>query len=129
MLQDIRDKTTGWVAGLIMAILIIPFAFWGINYYFSGGKEPVVATVNGVDIKVTQYQRAYSSNRLQMQSYLGKSLTPEDEEYLKKQTLNRLVDSELLKQTTTSANLRISDQQVTDTIKNIDVFKSFVNKL
>lgn len=123
MLQDIRDKTTGWVAGLIMAILIIPFAFWGINYYFSGGKEPVVATVNGVDIKVTQYQRAYSSNRLQMQSYLGKSLTPEDEEYLKKQTLNRLVDSELLKQTTTSANLRISDQQVTDTIKNIDVFK------
>ena len=123
MLQKIRDRTTGWVASAIMVLLIIPFAFWGINYYFSGGQEPVVATVNGVDIKLTQFQRTFSNYRLQMQAYLGKSLTPEDEVYLKQQTLDKLIESELLNQVTTASGLRIDDQQVKEAIKNIDVFK------
>ena len=122
MLQKIRDTTTGWIAVAIMALLIIPFAFWGINYYFSGGQEPVIASVNGVDIKLTQFQRAFSNYRLQMQALLGKSLTPEDEEFLKQQTLDKLVESELLNQITISAGLRIDDRQVMDAIKNIDVF-------
>ena len=123
MLQKIRDRTTGWVASAIMVLLIIPFAFWGINYYFSGGKEPVIATVNGVDIKLTQFQRTFSNYRVQMQAYLGKSLTPEDEENLKQQTLDKLIESELLNQVTRSSGLRIGDQQVKEAIKNIDVFK------
>lgn len=124
MLQTIRDKTTGWIATAIIVLLIIPFAFWGINYYFSGGKEPVVASINGKDIKLTQFQRTYSNYRLQMQNRLGKALGPQDEEFLKQQTLNKMIESELLNQITLSSGLYASNEQVRETIKNIDVFKS-----
>ena len=32
MLQTIRDQVKGWLAVVIFTIMIVPFAFWGINY-------------------------------------------------------------------------------------------------
>ncbi len=46
MLQLIRNWVTGWLAVVIVALLIIPFAFWGINYYFEQGGN-VTAGVAG----------------------------------------------------------------------------------
>ncbi|MCC9002049.1 MAG: SurA N-terminal domain-containing protein, partial [Candidatus Competibacter sp.] len=37
MLQKIRDHAQGWFAYTIIGLLTIPFAVWGINYYFEGG--------------------------------------------------------------------------------------------
>lgn len=124
MLQSIRDKTTGWIAVAIVVLLIVPFAFWGINYYFSGGTEPVVAKVNGEEIKLSEYQRTYTNYRTQMQALFDRNIGPEDEALLKQQTLIRLVESKLLNQKTSDAGLRVSDQQVRQVIKNIDLFKS-----
>jgi peptidyl-prolyl cis-trans isomerase D len=124
MLQTIRDKTTGWLATAIVALLIVPFAFWGINYYFTGGTEPSVAQVNNADIKYNQFQRTYANYRQQMQTMMGnKVLDPADEEFLKQQALDMLIDSELVNQVTRKIGLAASDDQVRETIKNIDVFK------
>lgn len=124
MLQTIRDKTTGWLATAIVAVLIVPFAFWGINYYFTGGTEPNVAKVNKADIKYNQFQRTYVNYRQQMQTMLGnKALGPADEELLKQQALDMLIDSELINQVTRKIKLTASDDQVRATIKSIEVFK------
>ena len=124
MLQTIRDKTTGWLAVAIVAVLIVPFALWGITDYFSGGAEPNVAQVNDVDIKFNQYQRAYTNYRQQMLAMLGnRPLEPADEELLKEQTLEMLIDSELLNQVARKIRLTASDEQVREIIKSIDVFK------
>ncbi len=122
MLQVIRDWATGWVATAIVALLIIPFAFWGINYYF-GGTEPVVAVVDGQEVKLTQFQRAYANFRLQMQALLDQDLGAADDEWLKRQALEKLVESEILNRATRAAGLRVSDEQVMETIKNIEVFR------
>ncbi|MBI4006853.1 MAG: SurA N-terminal domain-containing protein [Gammaproteobacteria bacterium] len=123
MLQTIHDWASGWLAMAVFALLIIPFAFWGINYYFDGGKEPVVAKVNDKDIKFNQFQRAFSNYRLQMQALVGKNLGPSEDELIKQQTLEKLIESELLNQATKSAGLQVSDEQVRETIRNIEVFK------
>ena len=31
MLQLIRDKLTGWVAGIMFAIIALAFTFWGVD--------------------------------------------------------------------------------------------------
>lgn len=125
MLQKIRDKVTGWFAVAIVAALIVPFAFWGIDSYFTGGAEPSVAIVNDADIKLTRFQRAYTNYRQQMQSMLGnRPLELADEELLKEQTLEMLIDSELLNHVTRKIRLTASDEQVRETIKSIDVFKA-----
>ena len=123
MLQLIRDKTSGWIASAIMALLIIPFAFWGINYYFKEGGEIIVASVNGKEINTAKFQRTLENFRQQIRSQPGMKLQDGDEEALKKLTLDKLVENELLTQTTIASGLRVSDKVVKETIKNIDIFK------
>ncbi len=82
MLGSIRDKATGWIAGIIVGALIISFAFWGISSYFGGG-EVYVASVNGSEIKYQAFQRAFYTLRQQMQKVLGgDALSLEEEEFV-----------------------------------------------
>ncbi len=49
--MSIRDHTHGWIATVIISLLILSFALWGIHSYLvGGGATPYVAQVNGVEI-------------------------------------------------------------------------------
>jgi len=121
LMQKIRNWATGWVAGAIMGLVIITFAVWGINFA-DQGAEPVVASVNGEDIKLRQFQQAYNNFREQMQKYTGKSLAPGEEELLKKQTLDKLIQDEVINQAAADNGLQISDSMIRRTVRDIDVF-------
>ncbi len=121
LMQKIRNWATGWIAGAIMGLIIITFAVWGINFA-DGGSEPVVASVNGEDIKLRQFQQAYSNFREQMQKYTGKSLAPAEEEILKKQTLDKLIQDEVINQAAVDSGLQISNATIRKTVRDIDVF-------
>jgi peptidyl-prolyl cis-trans isomerase D len=123
MLGIIRDKASGWVAGIIVGALIISFAFWGVSSYFGGG-DIYVATVNGSEIKYQTFQRSFYTLRQQMQSMLGgDALSLEEEEFIKEQTLQKLVDTELVNQIIQDNGLRVSNKKVVETIKNLEFFK------
>lgn len=123
MLGIIRDKASGIVASVIVGALIISFAFWGVNSYF-GGPNVNVAMVNDSEISYQTFQRSFYSLRQQMQSVLGgDALSLEEEDYVKEQTLQRLVDRELVNQIIKDNRLRVSNEKVVDTIKNLEYFK------
>lgn len=124
MLQKIRNILTGWLAAAVVVILIIPFAFWGINYYFGQGTEPVIAKVNDREIKLTQFQRAFSNYRLQIRALLKDNPGAIDDEFIKQQTIEKLIESEIMNQATREANLQISDKHVVGVIKGIEVFQT-----
>ena len=42
MLQTIRDKTAGWIAGIFLGAITIVFVFWGID--FQSGADSFAAT-------------------------------------------------------------------------------------
>ncbi len=121
MLLKIRDIATGWLAALIVAILIIPFAFFGIDYYFNQSTEPYVAKVNDNEIKQSYFQRALANYHQQMQNALGTSVDADDP-FIKQQTLNRIIDSEVLNQVTQDAGLNVSNEGVLETIRQFDIF-------
>jgi len=121
LMQKIRNWTAGWVAWTILGAVIITFAVWGIN--FTGqGSVPVVASVNGKDINLRQFQQAYNNFREQMQKYTGKSLAPGEEELLKKQTLDKLIRDEIVNQASIDHGLQISNATIRNTIRNIEMF-------
>jgi len=123
MLGIIRDKASGWVAGIIVGALIISFAFWGVSSYFGGG-DIFVANVNGSEIKYQTFQRSFYTLRQQMQSVLGgDALSLEEEAFIKEQTLQKLVDAELVNQIIKSNGLRVTNEKVVETIKNLEFFK------
>lgn len=125
MLGTIRDKASGWVAGIIVGALVISFAFWGVSSYFGQGGDINVASVNGTDIKYKAFQESFYTLRSQMQTLLDdKALTLEEEEFVKNETLKRLVDTEVLNQVIVDGGLRLTDSKLVEKIRDLEYFKN-----
>ena len=70
MLLTIRDKAQGWIAYVIVILISIPFALWGIGEYAGIGGEPVVATVNGQEITERDFENRYQQFRNELRQRL-----------------------------------------------------------
>ena len=123
MLAMIRDKATGWIAGVIVGLLVISFAFWGVSFYSGQAGEINVAKVNDADIPYQSFQRSFAQLRKQMQSVLGDSLSLEEESLIKNQTVEKLIESELINQLVFDAKLNITSDKLVESIKNIEFFR------
>ena len=126
MLSTIRDRATGWIAGVIVGLLIISFAFWGVSFYSGQSAGLNVALVNDTEISFQSFQRSFAQLRKQMQSVLGDSLSLEEEAFIKNQTLEKLIESELINQLVIDSNLNITNKRLIESIKNIEVFRDDV---
>jgi len=124
MLQLIREKVTGWIAVTIVTLLIIPFALWGINSYFEGGTNILAARVNGEEITLQEYQRAYQNLRQQYQANInGVLLTLDQEELIKQQTIENIILQTVQSQANESAGMRVSDVLLGNTIRGLSNFQ------
>ena len=122
MLQAIRDQLKGWVAVVVFSILIIPFAFWGINYYFEQSGGVVAIEVNGAEITLADFQRAYQDMRQQWQAMTGAPVTEETEPLLKRRATEDLVQVELLQQAGRKAGLLAGDADAWEVIRQLPAF-------
>lgn len=125
MLQFIRDTAKGWVAWLIIGLLIIPFALWGINEYFQGGSAANIATVNGEDISLRIYQQTYQQQRARIKSMLGSNANPDMiDQFLKPEDIiDGLIERQLLIEAATDDGYRIADQSIVKQIQSIEAFQ------
>lgn len=125
MLQSIRDHVTGWVAGFIIALLIIPFAFWGVGDYFGLIVKNYAAEVNGQEISVPEFQQEYQARYRQLRQLFGDRFDPEliDEEQLRNEVLDQMINRVLLEQHIEELGYRIGDQQLLARIHEIPLFQ------
>lgn len=125
MLQSIREHTQGWIAGIIISIIILTFALWGIHSYFVGGTSNVVAVVNGVDITKEQLTVVYERLRRQMLVQYGSSNPnlSKDETTLKERALQSLIDVEVLKQASLDQGFLISNRQIDNYLESMPDFQ------
>jgi peptidyl-prolyl cis-trans isomerase D len=122
VLQSIRDRAQGWFATVVFGILIVPFTLWGINWYVTHRDEIVVAKVNGAKIKLGDFEQAYKEQRRYMQSIVP-DLSGIDQRMLKQQTLDKLVNDELLKDAKDDSKLRIGNQDLAAAIQMFPAFQ------
>ena len=125
LLQLIRDRATGWIAWVIVILISIPFALWGINEYLSPTSNVAVAVVNGTDISINEFQRSYQRQRAQLQSLLGGNfdISQLDEDRLREEALNQIVNDEVVLQSTLDRGMRVGDQQLALAIQGQDLFR------
>lgn len=124
MLQSIRERTQGWIAGIIISIIILTFALWGIHSYFEGNaNNNVVAKVNGIDITKGQLSSWYDHLRRQAQAQIGAGNLAKDENVLKNRALQSLIDIEVLKQASLSQRFLVSNNQVDSYLQNMPEFQ------
>lgn len=125
MLQTIREHTQGWIAGIIIGVLILTFALWGIHSYFIGGPaNRNVAEVNGVEISREQLAASYERLRRQQSQYGNqRSAAVMDEATIKNRAMQTLIDMEVLKQASANQGFLISDRQIDAYLQSMPEFQ------
>ncbi|MDR3491751.1 MAG: SurA N-terminal domain-containing protein [Gammaproteobacteria bacterium] len=124
MLQSIRDRTQGWVATVIITLVILSFALWGIHSYISGASNnTTIAKVNGVEIDKSQFAASYERLRRQAQVNLGSNLPASMDAELKQRALQGLIYIQALEQASVADKYRISSRQVGNYLESIPEFQ------
>ena len=118
MLQTIRERFTGTFAIAILAIICVPFVFFGINYDFTGTSK--AASVDGVDITTAQLESAYQ-NQLQQYAQYGE-LPADFRRQLKANLLDNLIRNNVVDLYLAKQGYRVTDQMVADVIQRETAF-------
>ena len=118
MLTKIREKAQGAFAWIILVVICVPFALWGIQNYVGDAKEPPVASVGGKDFYQRDVNQAYEQYA---QNFRGMNI---DEQLLKQQALDKLVKDEVLLQYTKGVGLTATDTSAREFIKTLPYFQT-----
>lgn len=122
MLKLIRDNAKGVVAWIIVIIIIIPFALWGVNEYFEGGGEVVVAKIGKRDVSLNEYQNLYQREMMARRQALGR-FDPDDAG-LRRDVIERLVNTEVVTQAAHDAGFRVPDARLGQRIHAMREFQN-----
>ncbi|MGB9428649.1 MAG: SurA N-terminal domain-containing protein [Gammaproteobacteria bacterium] len=125
VIQAFRDNIPKWLTGIILVLIIGPFALWGINSYFSASSDTSVAKVNGAEISPQDFQQAYQGRYQQMEQLFGASFKPGmiDEKQLRQEVLRQLINETLLDQQAAKRHYSISDADLAATVQQMQSFQ------
>ena len=119
MLQQIREKFTGTFALVILALIGIPFVFFGINYNFIGSN--FAAKVDGEEISAAYFEQQYRSELAQRPEFAN--LNAAQRQQLRRSLLERLIRDQLVRNYLGENGYRIGDKQLTDLIQQEQEFQ------
>ncbi len=124
MLQSIRDHAQGWIAWVIVGLIILTFALFGIDQYARGDKIEVVAKVNGEQVTAREFLTLYNRQKQRLQQQFGDlyDQVVKDNE-LREQVLDALIESEEIRQWAAENGMVISDAQLANAIHSASVFQ------
>jgi len=108
MLQAINDKIKGWLGIVIVVLIGLPFALWGIQSYLDDTGPRYAAKVNNIEISANEFERTVSRQRQELLRQYGGEM-PVEEKALREQTLNQIINQKLLEDFTYQNSYRISD--------------------
>lgn len=127
MLQSMREKMQGIIAGIIVGLIALTFALWGVQYYLRGGGDTgVVAKVNGEKITDQQVRRIYSRAQQQELAVQGKdsSFDQKAQAQLKEKIIQQIIKNKILLSLANKLGLYIGKQQIQAGIMELPIFQS-----
>jgi len=127
MLENIRESSQGLVAKIILGFIILTFAVAGIGSYTSS-VDTSVAEVNGEKISKNDFDKAYQSQRNRMAQQFGDMFDTlsADSSYMnnfRNSVLDNLINETLIDQNTAELAIRVSDQRIKQTIREMPEFQ------
>ena len=123
MLQNIRDKSTGWIAYVIVIGISIPFALWGIDQYFTSNNV-IVAEINDTKISLERLNNEYQGKLQEMQSLISKDESEAElqKKIIKRTVLDELIDSVLVREFVNKNKFQVTEKSLITDIKNNKIF-------
>ena len=117
MLNKLRGFSNTKLAGVLIAIIIVPFVFWGMGSVFSGGNTNNIAKINNEAISTQDFMKYINQTRMDVE-YIKKNINNNVIENL----ISKIVSIKLLDMEINDLNISISDKALAEKIKNNEVF-------
>jgi peptidyl-prolyl cis-trans isomerase D len=134
MLRGIRTASANWlgrtVMGVVMGLLALSFAVWGINDIFKGFGRSTLAKVGGTEIPIEQFRRAYNDRLQQLSRQVGQPISPEQAKAigLERSVLLGMVNDAGLDQRARQMGLGLPDTEIVRRITEDPTFRSPTGK-
>ncbi|NJM30701.1 MAG: hypothetical protein HC855_11915, partial [Rhizobiales bacterium] len=130
MLESMRNAAKSWVAKVLIGLLVISFAVWGVTDVFTGYRAGALATVGGQEISANQFNDAFNRMLRNMSQQTGKAMTPDDARKigLDKTVLNTLIQQAALDDQIDALKLSISDAKMAEQIAGNKSFQGLDGK-
>ena len=123
MLNKLRNFSKGKMATVLVAIIIVPFVFWGMGSVFSGGNTNSVAKLNNYNISTKDFVEFINKSKINPEL-----IRDNIDNNILEQLLKQLVSTTLIDVEIEDLDVKISDNILANKIKNQKTFKDENNK-
>ncbi|MDD5390295.1 MAG: SurA N-terminal domain-containing protein [Gallionellaceae bacterium] len=121
MLEAIRERAQGWIARVILGLLALTFAVWGVESYLKGnGEAPPVAKVNDAEISQREFTKTLKDQVESMRREMGAKV---DDKALRAKVMEQMVNTSLLSQAAQKAGFTVLDPQIQAVLAGIEIFQ------
>lgn len=122
MLQKLNERIQGMVAWIIISLIAVTFALFGVDYYLQSrqGNTQVKVEVNGQPVTKQAFDLNYRRAR---QALDGSHLTAEREKQLKHQVLDDMILTEVSVQAARRYGFKVTPEQANAAIVHIPQFR------
>lgn len=124
MLRFIRDRAQSVFIQAIVVVIALVFVFWGVGPNIFGDRN-VAAKVNGVEIHLQEYHKAYDQAVDRYQQQFGGQVPPGflDGINLRGQVVNQLIQAELIRQGAMKKGIMVDEDVIRQQVHSMEVFQ------
>jgi peptidyl-prolyl cis-trans isomerase D len=129
MLRGIHKASSTWlgkaVMAVVMGIIAVSFAIWGIGDIFRGFGRNAVATIGGTEISIEQFRQFYNDRLQQLGRQVGRPITPDEARArgLDRQLLAQLVAETTIDEQAKQLRLGVDNAEISKRITSDPSFR------
>jgi peptidyl-prolyl cis-trans isomerase D len=134
MLRGIQNATRNWlgrlITGILLGLIAVSFAVWGIGDIFKGFGTSTVAKVGSTEIGVERFRQSYNEQMQRLIRQVGKPI-PADQVRalgLHRQLLGQMIAEAALDENIRQLGLNVPDELVAQRIRNDPSFRGITGQ-
>jgi peptidyl-prolyl cis-trans isomerase D len=125
MMQSIRAGTKNTGFRVMIFLIILSFAGFGLEQVIFGNSGTSVAEVNGTEITPQELQVAIEAQKRQLMQIFGDNIDPEmlDDDRIRPRALDEMIERTILLQAATENAMVASSRAIGEIVGSIEAFK------
>jgi peptidyl-prolyl cis-trans isomerase D len=125
MLQELRAKTHGLVAKILLGLIVITFSFFGVESYFIGQTVDFVAKVGDREISQQDFRTRFDEFRQRQLEAANGAIDAKffEQPAIKRRILDQLIDEQVLLAANEELGIAVPAQRLREEILKIPAFQ------